>query len=128
MTDTEIRLALALAHGFEWYNNGQGRRCLGRSCDDHFGPDDTSPLCDDALDLVPDYLSGVEALGHLHEIEEKMTDAQCRIYARFLRNAIGPVGYDEWSDLYDFRLAHADARTRAIALIKTLRTWKGESS
>ena len=58
--------------------------------------------------------------------EETLDDAARRSYSHRLCEIIGPRGYDEWSGLFDFMLAHATAAQRAEAFLKAINKWRDD--
>lgn len=75
-------------------------------------------LRDANLTEVPDYCNDLNAM---HEAEKVLISPAS--YTECLRLVVGPYGA---ASIFDY--AHATARQRAEAFLKTLRKWKGEAS
>lgn len=105
-TEDQMRVAIAKACGAEWTSSGWGCRYLKMPDDaGGYGPDESSPLCDDAISGLPDYLNDLNAM---HEAENGLTDAQYEIYEVTLFHPNRP------------RWASFSALQRAIAFIQAL--------
>lgn len=134
MTDDEINIALAEARGthkvsyeLRSWNPGQMEAeevtvitdRNGRSC--YIWTETVSARSSDiGFESIPDHLNGIEALGHIAEVEKVLDHDQRMEYA----SRLGKVRFGEptFSDLWD--CAHATARQRAEELLRTLGKWK----
>lgn len=113
MTDEQMRVAVA-----EWCGRPGPYETEMRWHEPHNDCAQEIAVLLDAFGCeIPDYPNDLNAV---HEVEKGLTDEQRRRYSWHLCDTIGPRGYDEWSGLYDFALAHATARQRCVAL---LRVW-----
>ena len=118
MTSQEQDIAIFLACGGSWRNNGWGHRFLGiAGCDNDHGPDDESPLCEDAHN-VPRY---TEYLDEMHEAEKGLTDEERMLYVRLIAN---PFDTDPNGNYWKMWLtASASAAQRAEAFLKAKNLW-----
>lgn len=114
MTDEELNLLLAEARGY--------RRCYAKDLPQYqmWKKPDTigSNLIGDYVLTPPNHVTGIEALGHLHEAEKLLTEKKDQ--ERYLQ-ALWDICAD--GKFTVFKVACATPRQRATALAKALGIW-----
>lgn len=124
-TEDQMRVAIAKACGAEWTSNGWGCRYLKMPGESGgYGPDDSSPICDDAISSVPDYLNDLNAM---HEVEKEIHPAAIETYVENIGRLVRQDWAERGKNVREFSQhavifchLHATALQRAIAFIQAL--------
>lgn len=118
LTDKQLNIAICEWRGWKYEKHEVNLGDIVDSIEWELGWVPPEGVTQNPKQILPSHVTGIEALGNMHEAEKRMTDGQ---RFEFYRHLLSECDADA-SNGHDVKNAiHATARQRAIALLRVVK-------